>query len=125
MDNNLQESVSECSKPMMLNEKFAIKSDLCMPSVNVYFKESVFLVEIAIPGIEKGDFKIKVEDKKLYVNIDKLSDDIDKGEILRKEFSYSQYSRAFILPDDTDVNKINANYSRGILLIQIPKIAVE
>ena len=47
----------------------------------------------------------------------------DKGnkKYLRREFSYSKFQQALILPDDVEKDKINANVTDGVLTIELPK----
>ena len=40
---------------------------------------------------------------------------------LRREFSYSKFQQALILPDDVEKDKINANVTDGVLTIELPK----
>ena len=40
---------------------------------------------------------------------------------MRREFSYTQFQQALVLPDDVDKDKINANVSDGVLTIELPK----
>ena len=40
---------------------------------------------------------------------------------LRREFSYSKFEQAFVLPDDVEKDKISANVTDGVLTIDLPK----
>ena len=40
---------------------------------------------------------------------------------LRREFSYSKFEQALILPEDVVKEKISANASNGVLTIDLPK----
>lgn len=40
---------------------------------------------------------------------------------MRREFSYTSFSRAFSLPESIDAEKIKANHNNGVLSISIPK----
>ena len=51
--------------------------------------------------------------------------DKDGKRYLRREFSYSKFQQAFDLPDNVDVEKINASMNNGVLTIELPKVAVE
>ncbi len=44
---------------------------------------------------------------------------------LRCEFSYSNYSQSYALPEDADQEKISAEVSDGVLKREIPKVAKE
>lgn len=41
---------------------------------------------------------------------------------MRREFSYSQFQRTMILPDDIDKDKISAKVNDGVLTVDIPTL---
>ena len=45
----------------------------------------------------------------------------EESRYLRREFSYSKFQQALILPDDVEKDKINANVTDGVLTIELPK----
>ena len=88
--------------------------------------ESKYVVEVAAPGLRKEDFFVNINDEgnliiKMEQKNDKKEDD-EKMHYLRREFSYTKYEQALILPDDVDKEKIGAKVNDGILTIDLPKI---
>ena len=51
--------------------------------------------------------------------------DEKKGRYLRREFSYTKFQQAMILPDDVDRNKISAKVENGVLEVELPKVPEE
>ena len=93
-----------------------------LPAVNIKENQDEFNVEMAIPGMEKQDFKINLENNVLCISSEKKSEiEQDEGQFTRKEFSYQSFSRSFTLPESADDGKIKAKYENGILKISIPK----
>lgn len=93
-------------------------------SVNIAETDDAYLMEVAAPGMKKEDFNIKVEDKVLTISATKETKKEEKSEspkYLRREFSYSNFSRGFQLGDEVDVDSIKATYDHGILHVSIPK----
>ena len=43
-------------------------------------------------------------------------------QLLRREFSYSNYQQCYTLPEDADREKISAKVADGILEVEIPKL---
>lgn len=108
---------------------FNPKPAAIFPSVNVKENENNYELELAMPGLEKSDFKIELNGNILSISAEK---EISKEEnntdqkFLRKEFSHQSFKRSFSLPERTiDSENISANYSNGILNIMIPKISRE
>tara|TARA_B100001109_G_scaffold227860_1_gene202749 strand:+ start:104 stop:574 length:471 start_codon:yes stop_codon:yes gene_type:complete len=93
------------------------------PKVNVYEYDTKIGVIAEIPGLDKKDLNIEVEDGVLTVSGDK-SHGFDEGEakVLRRELKHSSFKRQFTLGEMLDGDNISANFKDGILSIEIPKI---
>lgn len=94
------------------------------PSVNVTELDHQFKIELAAPGLEKGDFNIKVEEDQLTISAEQKHETEEKdaaGKFLRREFSYATFSRSFQLPENVDAENISANYKNGVLILELPK----
>ena len=98
------------------------------PSVNISEKNTNFVIEIAIPGIEKDNIAIEVEEDILKVSSNTsdqtptTEDSIDEYvKYTRKEFQYGNFERTFTLPENIDIESIDASYHAGILAVKLPK----
>lgn len=96
-----------------------------VPAVNIKETDKEFVVELAAPGLTKDDFKVFVNsDNNLVVTVEnkKETEDKDKkGNYLRREFAYTQFTQTMILPDNIEKDKIEAKAEHGVLTIDIPK----
>jgi HSP20 family protein len=93
-----------------------------VPSVNISEFKEKFELEFAAPGMKKEDFKVELHENRLTVSTTKSNEQKEEGKnYTRREFSYSAFSRSFILPDSVDQTKIEATYTDGILHIALPK----
>ena len=72
------------------------------------------------PWIDTGLRRIGKEFNKEKKNETK-EDDHHNRRYLRREFSYSKFEQALILPEDVVKEKISANASNGVLTIDLPK----
>ena len=93
------------------------------PKVNVYEYDTKIGVIAEIPGLDKKDLNVEVEEGVLTVSGDK-SHGFDEGEakVLRRELKHSSFKRQFTLGDMLDGDNISANFKDGILSIEIPKV---
>lgn len=92
------------------------------PSVNITDNKEDYKIELAAPGYGKDDFKIEEEDGILTISSEKKAEkEEEKNNYRRKEFSYQSFSRSFQLPENALPDKINANYTNGILTLTLPK----
>ncbi len=93
-----------------------------MPSVNIKESEANFTIEVAAPGLEKKDFKVEVDDRKLTISSEKEIEELKEGETFRrKQFSYSKFKRTFSIPETLNADDVKATYKSGILNVVIPK----
>lgn len=97
------------------------------PSVNIVELEDAFNIELAAPGLNKGDFKVKVEDNHLLISAkkeNKKEETNEAGKFVRREFNYTSFTKSFRLPEDVDAEAIKANYENGVLIVNLPKAEV-
>ena len=105
------------------------KTSSTAPAGNVIETDKEYKVEIAAPGLTRDDFKIDInEDNELTVSMEKKVEKNEESEkegkkhtYLRREFSYSSFRQRMILPDNVNVDNIDAKMENGVLTIDIPK----
>lgn len=97
-----------------------------LPAVNIREDEKAFYLELAVPGMNKKDFRIEVKDDVLTISSEQKEEKQEESEgYRRKEFSYRSFCRSFYLPEDVNSEKIGAAYKDGILNVEIPKLEEE
>jgi HSP20 family protein len=97
-----------------------------MPAVNIKENEKSFLLELAVPGIDKGDLKIDINEDVLTISSESKNETEEgKDGYMRKEYSYSSFVRSFYIPENVNRDKIGANYKDGILSVELPKMEEE
>ncbi|MGD0755911.1 MAG: Hsp20/alpha crystallin family protein [Bacteroidales bacterium] len=93
-----------------------------MPSVNIREDDKNYVLDLAIPGIDKKDLKIDMNEDVLTISSEmKNESEENRDGYKRKEFSYSSFCRSFYIPENVNREKINANYKDGILSVTLPK----
>ena len=96
-----------------------------MPAVNIKETNKDFNLEFVAPGFKKEDIKVSIDDNILTISAEKENEKQENSErYTRKEYSYNSFSRAFSLPESVNFDKIDANYSDGVLKLSIPKKVV-
>jgi len=104
-----------------------VKTNATAPAINVIENENDYKIEVAAPGMTKEDFNVHVdEDNNLVISMEKKNENKEEkkeGRYLRREFSYTKFQQALILPDDVDKEKISAEVNNGVLSVELPKLA--
>jgi HSP20 family protein len=97
-----------------------------MPAVNIREDEKNYVLELAIPGMDKKDLKIDISEDILTISSETKSESDESGDgYKRKEFSFSSFCRSFYIPENVEREKIEATYKDGILSIGLPKLEEE
>lgn len=93
-----------------------------LPPVNIREEEKEFVVEMAVPGMEKKDFVVNVENGVLNISAEhKVEKEETEKNFTRREFNYQSFNRSFTLPENVSDDKIIANYENGMLKLQLGK----
>ena len=96
------------------------------PKVNVYQYDDKIGIVAEIPGLNKKQLNVDVEDGVLTISGDKHSTFEDDGaKVLRRELKQSSFKRSFELGEQLDGDNIAANFKDGVLSVSIPKIEPE
>ena len=90
---------------------------------DIYEKEGIFYLEMDIPGFDKSDVDIQIDDNDyLTITAEKSSsnEENDEKNYIRKERTYGKYQRSFYV-GNIDKNGIEASFENGILKVIMPK----
>ena len=91
------------------------------PKVNVYEYDDKIGIVAEIPGLDKKNVSVEVEDQVLIISGDKHGFDSDGGRCLTRELKQSAFTRSFNLGEYLDGTKVSAKFKDGMLSISIPK----
>ena len=97
--------------------------DSLMPAMNVKEHPQDFEIELAIPGFNKKDFEVTIEEDVLHISGEKeLEKEEKEDDFSRKEFSYKSFKRSMMVPTSIDLNQdVKATYKNGILKVKLLK----
>jgi HSP20 family protein len=111
--------------PSIFNDDFfpvLSNSTSSMPAVNIREDDKNYILDLAVPGIDKKDLKIDINEDVLTISSEtKTESEESKDGYKRKEFSYSEFCRSFYIPENVNREKIEANYKDGVLSVSLPK----
>ncbi|USE35850.1 Hsp20/alpha crystallin family protein [Endozoicomonas sp. SCSIO W0465] len=91
-----------------------------MPSADIVENPESFNVKLEIPGVDRDDVKVTVENNVLSIKGEKKYQYEDKKHH-RIECSYGSFVRSFTLPNSVDGEKVEAVYNNGTLELVLPK----
>jgi len=93
-----------------------------IPAINTREENDAYYIEVDLPGVDKKDIDIDIQDNTLVISGErKLKDESKDDEYYKIESVYGKFERRFTLPEDADVAKIDAKSVDGVLEVKIPK----
>ena len=91
------------------------------PKVNVYEYDDKVGIVAEIPGLDKKNVSVEVEEDVLIISGDKHGFDSDGGNCITRELKQSAFTRSFTLGEYLDGTNVSAKFKDGMLSISIPK----
>ncbi|MEM9400633.1 MAG: Hsp20/alpha crystallin family protein [Verrucomicrobiota bacterium] len=79
-----------------------------------HVSDEAYSVLIDVPGVRKEDLKLRVENNTLYLETDRKFG-------FTKDEQARTTKRSYAVPDDVNVDAINAELSDGVLRLTLPK----
>ena len=91
------------------------------PKVNVYEYDDKIGIVAEIPGLDKKNVTVDVEEQILTISGDKHGFDDSGGKCITRELKQSAFTRSFNLGEYLDGTNVSAKFKDGMLSISIPK----
>ena len=93
------------------------------PKVNVYEYDDTIGIIAEIPGLDKKDVTVDVEEQVLTISGDKHAGGFDTtgAKCITRELKQSSFKRSFNLGEHLDGESVSAKFKDGLLEILIPK----
>lgn len=99
-----------------------------MMKTDIKENENSYEVLIDLPGFNKEDIKMHIDNGYLVVSAktnNEIDDKDENGKFIRKERYYGECSRSFYVGEEVKEENIKASYKNGTLNIEIPKLEIE
>jgi len=98
------------------------RSNYRNPMGDIWETDKEIIASMEMPGLEKKDIQINIEDNILEIKGEKMSEVKSKNnDAQRYKKSSTRFYKRVSLPAEVDANKANATYNHGVLELKIPK----
>ncbi|TDI70730.1 MAG: Hsp20/alpha crystallin family protein [Bacteroidetes bacterium] len=92
------------------------------PRIDVVETDDAFLFEFDVPGVDKEDIHVNLQEGILTVSGERKSRELEETEdVVRVERFTGHFYRSFSVPSAINEKNIEANYDRGVLSLRLPK----
>ena len=96
-----------------------------MPTVDISETENGFEIRAELPGVSEKDVNVSVTDNRLTIKGEKRQEEeTDDKNYHRVERRYGSFQRSFTLPRHVETDAIKAQFTDGVLMLEIPKAEV-
>lgn len=92
-----------------------------IPKVEIAEDEKSFHIDAELPGVEKDDIDLTLTGDSLIIK-GKKEDIENAGDVACSERRYGEFSRVISLPENVDMDNVEAKYLNGVLCISLQKI---
>jgi HSP20 family protein len=92
-----------------------------VPSADIYETDDALAVVMEMPGVEKKDLNIALENDLLKVDGRIDFTKYESMEPVYSEYNVGHYARSFTLSNKVDQDRISANLEDGVLTLTLPK----
>ncbi len=94
-----------------------------VPSLDVAENAESFEVHVDLPGVKPEDVKIEMHEGALSISGTRSSVQESENENYHRiERNSGSFHRVISVPNDVDVDKIDASYESGVLTVRLPKV---
>ena len=107
----------------MFRDPFFSEDESRIMKTDIKEKKDKYIIDIDLPGYEKENIKIEIEDGYLTVHAsaNSTNEEKEEGKFVRKERYIGSCSRSFFVGDYVKQEDIKASFRNGTLKIEIPK----
>ena len=117
-----QELLVQRKREQEKREEATVPTRIFLPAADIYETQDALTVILEMPGVEKSNIDVRVEDSVLHVG-GKIDLSKYQGlEPLYTEYNIGHYARSFQLSSKIDQNNIEAALEDGVLSLTLPKV---
>ncbi len=92
------------------------------PAVDFAEKDNAFEIKADLPGLDEKSIEVNVANGNLTIKGEKKEEKEEKNkDYYLQERRFGSFQRTFGIPDGVDIDKIEANFQKGVLTVTLPK----
>jgi len=91
--------------------------------IDVLEQDGKFIVRSTIPGVAPEDLDIEIENNVLSIKAEHKQEAMsEEAKVYRREVAYGAFSRSIRLPENLNLEAVDAEFKNGVVTISIPKV---
>jgi HSP20 family protein len=109
-------------KELVSREEKTVPARYYVPATDIYETDDGLMVVMEVPGVERKDIDINVENEVIRVEGRIDASKYDGLDPLYTEYNVGHFARNFTLSNKVDQQKIGAQLEDGVLTLTLPKL---
>ena len=109
-------------KELVSKEEKTVPARYFVPATDIYETDDGLMVVMEVPGVERKDIDINVENEVIRVEGRIDTSQYDGLDPLYTEYNVGHFARSFTLSNKIDQQKIGAQLEDGVLTLTLPKL---
>jgi HSP20 family molecular chaperone IbpA len=109
-------------KELVSKEEKTVPARYFVPATDIYETDDGLMVVMEVPGVERKDIDINVENEVIRVEGRIDASKYDGLDPLYTEYNVGHFARSFTLSNKIDQQKIGAQLEDGVLTLTLPKL---
>ncbi len=107
----------------MFRDPFFVGGETKLMKTDIKENKDSYSIEVDLPGYDKNDIKVDVEDGYLtiHASMNKDNEEKEDGKFVRRERYFGECSRSFYVGDEIETEDVKASFKNGTLKLEIPK----
>ena len=95
---------------------------VAVPAVDVSETDKAYEITAELPGMDEKSIEVKVVDGSLTIKGEKQEEKEEKKkDYYLSERRFGSFERRFEVPEGVDAEKIEASFTKGVLMVTLPK----
>jgi HSP20 family protein len=109
-------------RPVSDIEPFWRGEGVATPAVDIVEKNNAYEVTAELPGMDEKSIEVKLANGGLTIKGEKHEEKEQKRkDYYLHERKFGSFERCFTVPEGVDTDKIEANFTKGVLTVKLPK----
>ena len=91
-------------------------NSLISPAADILSDEKRYIVNVDMPGMDSSDVELKVDNRNIYIKATrKTKTSKNENDYIIHERYYGSFKRTIQLPEDANMEEVEAGFDKGIL----------
>ena len=108
--------------PLEALPSMSVREGLWHPAIDIYSRDQEIVVELELPGVRKEDLDLTIQEGHLIVEgTRRHTEEYKEEDRFYSERQFGGFHRVVHLPTEVDVEKTEARFTEGLLVVRLPK----